>query len=125
MSRRIIKFRAWDGKEMIYDVGICPESGETKFRQENGNWSFRPNTGVPLMQFTGLHDKNGKEIWEGDIICWHHYTLHDILAKVEWHNGSFKQFPLENKGANWGDVTNLSGKLEVLGNIYENPELLK
>lgn len=105
---REIKFRTWTGKKMHY-----------------GNSSIADKTDWPLMQFTGLKDREGKEIWEGDIIRWHHYTLHDILAKVEWHNGSFKQFPIQNKGANCGDITNLSGKLEVLGNIYENGDLLK
>ena len=73
---------------------------------------------IELMQFTGLHDKNGKEIWEGDILG----------------NGVDRSWPVEFNDAafTWGiiplrqiDFKSDRCGLEVLGNIYENPELLK
>ena len=59
---RVIKFRVWDGENMI--------SPDTIDRHGVARWitDSIPNMSKKLMQFTGLHDKNGKEIYEGDII---------------------------------------------------------
>ena len=71
---------------------------------------------VPLMQFTGLHDKNGKEIWEGDILkgSWRAKT-----NEVRFENGSFcigYHLTVDDMEAR---------ESEVIGDIYSNPELLK
>jgi hypothetical protein len=102
---REIKFRAWDGKRMSIDVSLCHEGC--------GNWKDEQ-----LMQYTGLKDKNGKEIYEGDVLKWEN----DAIGKVEWlHDGFVVYFP------NWNRAHRRlfgSKKMEVIGNIYENPELL-
>lgn len=76
-----------------------------------------------LMQFTGLKDKNGKEIYEGDIYevpinivkMYHkHYSEDKYIKEVYFDRGTFVIDYLD-----WLD------KIEVIGNIYENPELLK
>lgn len=67
-----------------------------------------------LMQFTGLKDKNGKEIYEGDLVA------HNASAKpidVEFIDGTFEPFSKSDFG--W-----TSTLCEIIGNIYENPELL-
>lgn len=89
---------------------------------------------MPIMQFTGLQDKNGKEIWEGDVVrLGGHETL---TALIEWKDCGFVQKWLhENLRTSFGMPAhyektepifmNSHISLEVLGNIYENPELLE
>ena len=115
---REIKFRAWDNddKEMNYMV-----------EHEGLDTFFAHNDMMTYLQYTGLKDKNGKEIYEGDIIkgivAMKDKHGEDI-STVRWDypklgfsfSGLFIfNFELGNKGYN----------VEVIGNIYENPELLK
>jgi len=69
-----------------------------------------------VMQFTGLLDKNGKEIYEGDIVRGQHKIIGDWTAKVD-----FLATGIWFGGAKFSEVENY----EIIGNIYENPELLK
>lgn len=71
-------------------------------------------------QYTGLTDKNGKKIFEGDI-CQHrsYYSDNIVISVVTYTDGQFLAMPDKNSGFN------LSDKLEVIGNIHDNPELLK
>jgi len=74
---------------------------------------------IPVMQFTGLTDKNGKEIFEGDVAeCYPDYEK----GKVIFHSGCF-WFELLHDEDDQEYLYDL--KLEVVGNIHENPELLK
>jgi uncharacterized phage protein (TIGR01671 family) len=91
-------------------------------------------------QYTGLKDKNGKEIFQGDIVnCLvlieHRVpsTKRQIIEErhekriIRFQNGAFRQFPLNDNSYGWTlrdfDVHDI--KFEVIGNIYENPELIK
>ena len=115
---REIKFRLWaetdDAEaEMIY-LGV----GEF----DNGLWfnsDKHINQHIALMQFTGLTDKNGKEIYEGDIMK----AEFTIPMFVTFDNGAFC---FENKTNSGVDRLRQmrTEKLEIIGNIYENPELL-
>ena len=129
---RIIKFRAWDGKKMMYDVvpwqwdfvidrttWKCEESGSS-----NNHIPARMN--VPaykftnLMQFTGLHDKNWKEVYEGDIVHFGNGTRGHIIYEAPMYGIAWS---LENKVIR--SFLNIFWETgEVIGNIYENPELL-
>lgn len=74
-----------------------------------------------LMQYTGLKDKNGKEIYEGDIlkVDWKDNRYKSVIGMVEWDN--------ENAAYRFaaGSPSEVSWSHEIIGNIYENPELLK
>lgn len=76
--------------------------------------------GWHVMQYTGLKDKNGKEVYEGDVVKGKFYDGETEISTVTWHekSGGFTYFgyPLNIHG--------LHG-LAIIGNIYENPELLK
>jgi len=103
------------------------------------NWSFGGNYPEPLdcvlMQFTGLLDKNGKEIYEGDIVV-QAKDYQDTLGQEGNHLVQFFRgtFVLTNKAGGWArggmfehlaDVNGEYARCEVIGNIYENPELLQ
>lgn len=81
------------------------------------------NEEYPYMQFTGLHDKNGKEVYEGDIP--------DENIGIRWNNkkSCFEFYWLNNNEScdgdiNWYEAPEFLAKKEILGNVYENPELL-
>lgn len=75
-----------------------------------------------LMQFTGLHDRNGKEIYEGDIIK---YDRVPFLTTVNYVDCTFALVH-DRYEQQIGFLNDESmGMLEVIGNIYENPELLR
>lgn len=82
-----------------------------------------PINGITLMQSTGLKDKNGKEIFEGDIV-----DYKGRKALVSWH-GSYASFiyrfvdELQKRNAEWNPLYLAYMRCEVIGNIYENPEL--
>jgi len=124
----MIKFRAWDSdmKTMrdcdnlvLHGVYLAPSGvGFVSV----GDQSFHRLDGFIPMMFTGLHDKNGKEIYNGDIIS----TETDKPMVVSW-NERFASFCLDRDGwafSHWfGEAVNNENVL-VIGNIHENPELL-
>jgi len=115
---REIKFRAWDKR-----CGIMTTLREWDFAhgecliKHMGESDDCPNeSDLEIMQYTGLKDKNGKEIYEGDIVNWH---IEKELLVVAW---SITCFVMENiEGYAYG--FNNGNFKEVIGNIYENPEL--
>lgn len=132
---RTIKFRAWDGKEMFnINVLALAECGWSCDKGRGVSIPYQPS--IEVMQFTGLLDKNGKEIFEGDIILAHekgkNYPLNYIVVfsetqlgfRLRWvgrtksqedSRGFYDQLISESKHE----------KFEVIGNVHETPELLK
>ena len=122
----ILKFRAWDKRDKeIYLVDeIVWENG--KFDSIGDAITFyRGAEEVELMQSTGLKDKNGKEIFEKDILD---YNGRKVIVK--WH-GSYASFiyefvdELQNRTTEWQPLYLSYYHFEVIGNIYENSKLLE
>ena len=103
---REYKFRAWDKrfKRMVYDSPMAI--------------LFLNDSDHELMQYTGLHDKNGKEIYEGDIVNGES-DYGKVIGEVNWED-SFAGWAIGN--------TRMSAfrllTCKVIGDIYSNPELL-
>ncbi len=124
---REIKFRAWDNenKQMLEVQELDYEDsydGQPMIRTTKYNDYFDTED-MLLMQYTGLHDKNGKEIYEGDIVKVRKYSSFETEV-VKFDKGCFYA------GMHYGSSTRTTLKLiqpkmtEVIGNIYENKELL-
>ena len=113
---REIKFRAWDKKEKV-----MREQGEIYFNHGLPN-TFDIWDSYELMQYTGLKDRNGKEIYEGDIVNYNKEGFHNGLnGFVEWFGSGFyiaKHIPL------FSIVEKFKTDIEIIGNIYQNPEIL-
>ena len=151
---REIKFRAWHkGKKEIIDVEEIDfmnkvinyiENDYENNRQEIIGAYFED---IELMEYTGLKDKNGKEIYEGDVVKLIHTgieisadRLEDLkrfVGIIKYENGIFKivrtekslieskYFEMEQKKVSEIFIYSKLYDLEVVGNIYENPELIK
>lgn len=142
---REIKFRVWDkvGEEMCRaeEETHAPETGDISLeifldgsfdvRQykywagiKEKRWGCRDSEDFILMQYTGLKDKDEKEIWEGDIVECDHGKI-GYIEYVDRHEGGGCFYPMSDEGfceifydkERWYYLT-------VIGNIYENPSLL-
>jgi uncharacterized phage protein (TIGR01671 family) len=130
---REIKFRAWiiADKDMLYNATSIYDCvyGDTFADLIN-------NDKVELMQYTGLTDKNGKEIYEGDIVKYHDFYAGDYkerggTAQIIWDEEEGHSVCKVDKEdgelfyicSTWDMCKNYGG--EVIGNIYENSNLLK
>lgn len=111
---RVVKFRLFHRGRMHSENFTLSVDGKIGWTSITG--LMEGEVPEAIMQFTGLHDKNGNEIYEGDIIRRLHPAYsNEKVETVKWTNTFSK--------CGWNIA---SGKnLEVIGNIYENPELLK
>ena len=124
---REIKFRAWDFKsEQMFEVDEIRMRGNAYTVSIIGfsdkQWLTPERTAI--MQYTGLLDKNGKEIYEGDIVHYRYYGEYNTFeenVEVMWiqKTASFSPFSMGNKSR--VDILDV----EVIGDVYQNPELIK
>ena len=118
---REIKFRAYDKKEKRYANFNLSGSRITYIDKNTGECYLNQNSerykDFVIVQYTGLKDKNGKEIYAGDIL-WNEYD--ECYGEVVFDDGEWK----------FEDITVMQSLyplldcVEVVGNIFENPELL-
>lgn len=116
---REIKFRAWltnskdvtfsNGDHMEYDIILV----DGKYADVEGGWDIHGTRDYHVMQYTGLKDKNGKEIYEGDVVKYNNtgFTEHTVITYDFRDLNNLETFYLR--------------ECEVIGNIYENKDLLK
>jgi uncharacterized phage protein (TIGR01671 family) len=145
MKQREIKFRVWEpGSKTMYSMAMVGEPANPSVLTEK-HWRECTEK-VVLMQYTGLKDKNGKEIYEGDIV---RILYTDWASKPEDDPRTIQQYLIEDKchigkivynapefeinfgRGKYGDddfgSTNhgAHGWIEVIGNVFENPELIQ
>lgn len=130
---REIKFKAWDSyqKKMYEWNEICKMDSEGHLTLSNLLNGFIDH--IKPIEFTGLKDKNGKEIYDYDI-----YKRHNYIYKVFWseedcgfkgavigREDDFKKGTYKKESSNAiYDLVN-DGRMEIIGNIYENKNLIK
>ena len=160
--KRIYKFRAWDSKRMYHvQKMLMGAHGGDCFQVDGINFDNMAHPEIKtmniceedcgqetphcvLMQFTGLLDKNGKEIYEGDIVKGREGTVKGAVEFGQYTKGRFHKHDSQTEHIGWY-VQSKKGKLsledlewyikpnyspfrgqylEIIGNIYENPDLL-
>ena len=121
----IPKFRAWDklDKEIYGVEEIHWYLGKFEFIGDGITFQ-RLADEVELMQSTGLHDKNGKEVFVGDIIKCTRGCPHEVYIEKEYAGTFIGGMPaVYLKGLNVGYAW--TGAEEIIGNIYENKDILE
>jgi len=127
---REIKFRAWDKQTRNWCELYTVDNAVEWYNRKHSIFRGFFDRHIILMQYTGLKDKNGKEIYEGDIID-KSYTnpLNGELVIqryiIKWHNGMYKAVFIKDKPyydrCLWMEYKDT----EVIGNVFDNPELLE
>jgi len=116
-----IKFRAWDGKIMFYNVSLLWNGDVDVIHEEKAIYVRRKK--LEVMQYIGVHDKKRKMIFEGDI----GWNMSDEAGDTEVgnHEVVFKDGLFGIKSRIKNKVIPIRGVLfEIIGNIWENPELI-
>ena len=138
---KMLKFRAWDVdyKEMVTLDNFIEKNGSEEFHNENLSAFFQHFYRCEIMQSVGLKDKNQRDIYEGDIVLYSEFDEEDFDNRTEFIDNSIIDtvgysekvgYCLKNISSseykyehNIFKMTN--GTIEIIGNIYENKELLE
>ncbi|MDV3519236.1 YopX family protein [Lentilactobacillus otakiensis] len=129
MSREI-KFRIWRAPDEYTKVSWM-ESWDSLLNYSMSDIFQLDNPDDVLEQFTGLKDRNGKDIYEGDILAWHSniYRKQDWIGLVKYRGAGFvvQESSRSFSTPDWLETAcnKDANIIEVVGNIHENPELLE
>lgn len=129
MSR--VRFKIWDktrNKWLFSNCGqfLLTQEGKAMFHMDGDN-PLEPiidQIEYEVLMYTGLKDKNGTEIYEGDIIKYSHKAVGEIKREVRYKYGMYG-IEGRHEGTQIPFANILGSEREVVGNIYENPELLE
>lgn len=129
MENSRFKFRAWDS-----ELKFMVEQGCYYVRFDGSVWYdnddrnlYLQSSKLKVMQYSGLKDRYGVEIYEGDIISFSYgIPPVGVRAPIEFHEGCFFAVTKRHSPPRCpiGELKSCVGDFEVIGNIYENPELL-
>jgi len=123
-----VKFRFWHKEDQKWITGEALSiDGHARV------WVFHPDAFEPevdpvgaLVFYTGLNDKNGKEIYEGDILRGAHYNGSFRDGVVKRGRGAWMLDPFGKTREVWAEQLDMQvGHCDIIGNIYEHPELIK
>jgi uncharacterized phage protein (TIGR01671 family) len=136
---REIKFRAWDEANKKMTKSMLLEDLILKASLQNPD-TFQWDSEIPMMQYTGLKDKNGVEIYEGDLLRFppkddyekQTYNAFEVFFHgndaasyhIGWQMNRMHTQGHSAGGASFGFLPKNTAKMEVIGNIHQNPELL-
>lgn len=120
---KVNKFKVWNKRRFLNEdeYAICPNGQLLFYDTYRGEWYTAPYLDVKIVQYTGLKDSRGVEIYEGDIMVERVSKYDYIVIEVVYHNGCFMGKEMGHE-PEYPIYEFLNGV--VIGNIFENPELI-